>query len=100
MTIWPGADKIAALEEYGAEEGVIRAEPDSTLESWILTVMSASNHDSAQTVQQANVLGFLHVASVDETRRKLRVLAPSTARLGDQPVIWGRWPEPNLNLLG
>jgi polyribonucleotide 5'-hydroxyl-kinase len=89
-----------ALEGYGVEEGVVRAEADPSMESWILTVMNASNHDSVETIQQANVLGFLHVASVDESRRKLRVLAPSAGRLGDRPVIWGRWPEPNLNLLG
>jgi polyribonucleotide 5'-hydroxyl-kinase len=33
------------------------------------------------------------VAEVDETRRKVRFLAPHPSRWGDRALVWGNWPE-------
>lgn len=62
--------------------------------------MNASPRDSADTIRAASVMGFVYVSDVDEERRKIKLLAPVGGRLGDRPLIWGRWPEPYINLLG
>jgi polyribonucleotide 5'-hydroxyl-kinase len=62
--------------------------------------MYASPRDAPDTIRAASVMGFVYVADVDETRRKLKILAPVSGRLGDRPLIWGQWPEPFINLLG
>lgn len=62
--------------------------------------MNASVRDSSDVVRAANVMGFVYVADVDEDRRKIKILAPVSGRLGDKPLVWGKWPEPYINLLG
>lgn len=82
------------------EEVLERVEPEPSMAHWTLAVMNASIHDSPEAIQHATVMGFVYVADVDTDRRKLKILAPVSGRLGDRPVIWGRWPEPYINLLG
>jgi polyribonucleotide 5'-hydroxyl-kinase len=70
------------------------------MQHWTLAVMHASLKDSPETLRAANVMGFVYVADVDEERRKMKILAPVPGRLGDRPLIMGKWPEPFINLLG
>ncbi len=77
-----------------------KTEVSGSLSHWTLAVMNASIHDSPETIQFSTVLGFVYVADADVERRKLKVLAPFSVRLGDRPLILGRWPEPFINLLG
>lgn len=67
---------------------------------WTLAVMNASVRDSLETIRYASVMGFVYVADVEPERRRLKILAPVNGRLGDRPLVWGHWPEPNINLLG
>ena len=62
--------------------------------------MQASNKDGPETIRSSPVLGFVYVADVDAERSKVKLLAPLPGRLGDRPLIWGKWPEPHVNLLG
>ncbi|KOS20582.1 mRNA cleavage and polyadenylation factor CLP1 [Escovopsis weberi] len=80
--------------------GLVREEPSSIMQHWTLAVMHASLREPPEVVRVANVMGFVYVADVDEERRKVKILAPVGGRLGDKPMIWGRWPEPYINLLG
>jgi polyribonucleotide 5'-hydroxyl-kinase len=77
-----------------------RTEPSLMLQNCVLAVASASPHDGADAISEANIMGFVYIADVDEKRRKLRVLAPMGARLGDRPLLWGSWPEPMVSLVG
>lgn len=70
------------------------------MQNCTLAVVYANPNDPADAVRDANVMGFVYVADVDEKRRRLRVLAPVSARLGDRPLLWGLWPEPMVSLLG
>lgn len=70
------------------------------MQHWTLAVMHASTKDAPETVRAASVMGFVYVSDVDEERRKIKVLAPVGGRLGDRPLVWGKWPEPFMNLLG
>jgi len=76
------------------------AEISPEMSHWTLAVMNASVNDPPETIRQAPVIGFIAIADVDEDRRRLKVLSPTSGRLGSQPLIWGRWPEPYINLLG
>lgn len=70
------------------------------MQHWTMAIMYASTRDSPETVRAASVMGYVYVSDVDEERRKIKLLAPVSGRLGDRPMIWGRWPEPYINLLG
>ncbi|KAK3389232.1 Pre-mRNA cleavage complex II protein Clp1-domain-containing protein [Podospora didyma] len=76
------------------------AEITAEMSHWTLAVMNASVNDPPETIRKAPVMGFIAVADVDEDRRRLKILSPVTSRLGNRPLVWGRWPEPYINLLG
>lgn len=76
------------------------AEISAEMSHWTLTVMNASVNDPPETIRQAPVMGFVGIADVDEDRRRLKILSPVSGRLGNRPMVWGRWPEPYINLLG
>ncbi len=78
----------------------MREEACSSMEHWTLAIMHASIRDSPETIRAAGVMGFVYVSDVDEQKRKVKMLAPVSGRLGDRPLVWGRWPEPFINLLG
>ncbi|EFX06160.1 mRNA cleavage factor complex 2 protein [Grosmannia clavigera kw1407] len=83
-----------------ADSRLEKVEASNALMHWTLSVMNASNHDPPDVVQHAAVLGFVYVADVEADRRKMRILAPVSGRLGDRPLVLGRWPEPYINLVG
>ncbi|KAH7031414.1 Pre-mRNA cleavage complex II protein Clp1-domain-containing protein [Microdochium trichocladiopsis] len=83
-----------------SDDTVQRVEPSLMMQNCTLAVMYASVHDPPDTIRDANVMGFVYVADVDEKRKKLKILAPVSARLGDRPLLWGSWPEPMVSLLG
>lgn len=70
------------------------------MQHWTLTVMHATIRQPPEVVRTAGVMGFVYVSDVDEERRKIKILAPMGGRLGDRPLVLGRWPEPYINLLG
>ncbi|KAF4506084.1 hypothetical protein G6O67_006204 [Ophiocordyceps sinensis] len=92
--------KVPEDAAYGQNECLVREEPSSVMQHWTLAVMHASTRDGPEAVRTASVMGFVYVSAVNEERRKIKVLAPVAGRLGDRPLIWGRWPEPYMNLLG
>ena len=84
----------------GGSHRLAKFDASPALAHWTLAVMNAGLHDAPDAVQQATVQGFVYVAEVDGERRKVRVLAPVSGRLGDRPLVFGRWPEPYINLVG
>jgi polyribonucleotide 5'-hydroxyl-kinase len=76
-----------------------KVEPTSQMLHCILAVMLALPHDSQDTIRDAPVMGFVYVAEVDEKKKKLRLLAPLNAKLGDRPLVWGSWPEAAVSLI-
>ncbi|KAK4177113.1 Pre-mRNA cleavage complex II protein Clp1-domain-containing protein [Triangularia setosa] len=76
-----------------------RAEITEEMSHWTLAVMDASVNDPLETIRQAPVIGWVCVSDVDKDRRRLKILSPVSGRL-TRPMVWGRWPEPYVNLLG
>ncbi|RYO93867.1 hypothetical protein DL764_007918 [Monosporascus ibericus] len=79
---------------------VEKVEPCQPMQNCTLAVVYAPPTTRDPVHDDANVMGFVYVADVDEKKRRLRVLAPVSARLGDRPLLWGPWPEPMVSLLG
>ncbi|KAI1496488.1 Pre-mRNA cleavage complex II protein Clp1-domain-containing protein [Biscogniauxia marginata] len=106
LSIWrvneaPSASSSTAGGEDDIYTDTIeRAEPSAMMQNCTLAVVYASVHDAPDAIRDANIMGFVYVADVDEKRRKLRILAPVSARLGDRPLLWGSWPEPMVSLVG
>ncbi|GKT93303.1 pre-mRNA cleavage complex II protein Clp1 [Colletotrichum tofieldiae] len=86
---------------YGnADDGLMRVDPGQLMAHWTLAIVYASVKDSPETIRTANVMGYVYIADIDKEKRKLRILAPVSGRLGDRPLLMGKWPEPFINLLG
>jgi polyribonucleotide 5'-hydroxyl-kinase len=82
------------------DEVFVRVDPELEMAHWTLAMMNASIHDPPEAIRQAPVMGFVYIADMDRDRRKAKVLAPVSGRLGDCRLALGRWPEPFINLLG
>ncbi|KEY69953.1 hypothetical protein S7711_06485 [Stachybotrys chartarum IBT 7711] len=67
--------KPSDYSTYG-EDTLIREEPSALMQHWALAIMHAGLKDPPETVRAASVMGFVHVADVDEERRKVKILAP------------------------
>ncbi|KAK1242872.1 hypothetical protein MKX08_005684 [Trichoderma sp. CBMAI-0020] len=91
---------VLTTDSPDEKQGLVLEEPSSLMQHWTFAVMNASVRDSPDVIRAANVMGFVYVADVDEDRRKIKILAPVSGRLGDKPLVWGKWPEPYINLLG
>jgi polyribonucleotide 5'-hydroxyl-kinase len=85
---------------YDNQQALEPAEVSAEMSHWAFAVMNASVNDPPETIRQAPVMGFMAIADVDEDRRRLKILSPVSGRLGNRPMVWGRWPEPYINLLG
>jgi len=87
-------------EEENEQQLYEKLEPSSLMQHCILAVMYASIHDTQETIRDASVMGFVYVAAADDTKKRLKILAPLNTRVTDRPMIWGSWPEPALSLIG
>ena len=96
----PAANSLSVSEYLADEEVLEKMEPVPEMAHWCLAVMNASVRDSLETIRYASVMGFVYVADVEPEKRRLKILAPVSGRLGDRPLVWGHWPEPHINLLG
>ena len=76
-----------------------KIEPSSQLLHSVLAIVQADASAAQEDIRDASVLGFVYVAEVDETRKKLKMLTPLSGRLPNQAMVWGAWPE-NVDLLG
>ncbi|SPN99689.1 related to cleavage/polyadenylation factor IA subunit [Cephalotrichum gorgonifer] len=92
--------KIPDTETYPPDRPLERVNPSPEMEHWTLAIMQASVKDTPETIRSSLVLGCVYVADVDVERSKVKLLSPLPGRLGDRPLILGKWPEPHVNLLG
>ncbi|KAF6827733.1 mRNA cleavage and polyadenylation factor CLP1 [Colletotrichum plurivorum] len=93
--------RLGDFSMYGvAEDGLMKVDASQLQAHWILAIAYASLKDAPETIRTANIMGYVYVADIDKEKRKLRILAPVSGRLGDRPMLMGKWPEPYINLLG
>ncbi|KAK2031376.1 pre-mRNA cleavage complex II protein Clp1 [Colletotrichum zoysiae] len=93
--------RIGDYSVYGnGDDGLMRIDPGQLMAHWTLAIVYASVKDPPEAIRTANVMGYVYIADVDREKRKLKILAPVSGRLGDRPLLMGKWPEPFINLLG
>ncbi|KAK4641159.1 Cleavage polyadenylation factor subunit clp1 [Podospora bellae-mahoneyi] len=90
---------VDAMDLDDPNQVLERAEISEEMSHWTLAVMDASVNDPLETIRQAPVIGWVCVSDVDKDRRRLKILSTVSGRL-TRPMVWGRWPEPYVNLLG
>lgn len=57
----------------------------------LLTVKQAARNASHETIRDAPILGYLYVADVDETKKRMTITSPVRGRLPIEAVVWGSW---------
>ena len=77
-----------------------KVEPSSLMQHCMLAIIQAEPDDREETIRESSVIGFVYVAEVDETKKKIRILAPLSGRLPRKAMIWGLWPESAGDLVG
>jgi len=70
------------------------------MQNALLAVKYASPIDAQDTIRDASVMGYLYVADVDNSKRKIRILSPVGGRLPTRALVWGVWPEGVGDLVG
>lgn len=92
---------IIATESSAAEHrGLEKVDPSTAISHWTMPIMNTKVGDSPEAVRTATVLGFVYIADVNTDRRKINILAPTSGRDPNQPLLLGSWPEQYINLLG
>jgi len=76
------------------------AEPTLAMQNVLLAVKYASPTDSEDTVRDASVMGYLYIAEVDESKKKIRILSPVGGRLPSRALVWGVFPDGVGDLVG
>ncbi|KAK8079446.1 mRNA cleavage and polyadenylation factor CLP1 [Apiospora hydei] len=107
VTIWKVVEDSTTAssdDDYydpaASETSLEKVEPSLAMASCLLAVVYANVHDDPDTIRDANVMGYVWVAGVDEAKRKLKLTAPVPTRLGDRPMVFGNYPEPVIGLTG
>ncbi|GAB7355091.1 hypothetical protein MBLNU459_g5675t1 [Dothideomycetes sp. NU459] len=67
--------------------------PGQGMVNGIVAIKFCPGNSAHETIRDSTVMGFVYVAEVDETRKKVRFLAPHPSRWGDRALVFGSWPE-------
>lgn len=70
-----------------------KVSPSVAMTGSLLAIKFCSGNGGEDAIRDSAVMGFLYVADVDESRKKVRFLAPHPQRWGDRALVWGSWPE-------
>lgn len=73
-------------------KGFEKIEPGQSLLNAIAAIKFASAGADQAQIRDAAVMGFVYVAEVDETKKRIRFLAPHPGRWGDRVLVVGEWP--------
>lgn len=82
----------AGKHEYSSSM-LEKVAPNQGMINGILAIKFCAGNASQDSIRDSCVLGFVYVAEVDETRKRVRFLAPHPSRWGDRALVWGNWPE-------
>lgn len=94
LSFMPGTDHDEDTSAgQGASNVLEKVTPSQGMVNAILSVKFCLGKSPVDSVRDSCVMGFVYVAEVDETRKKVRFLAPHPSRWGDRALVWGNWPE-------
>lgn len=75
--------------------------PPLALQNTLLALTNAAPNAPLSEIRDSSVLGFAYVATVDDKRGRIHLLAPVPGRIPSRALIWGRkWPGEVVGLVG
>lgn len=84
-------------EEYNpsntTKEIYERVTPSSAIQNKLLAITTASPNDKHEVIRDSSVRGYIYVADVDESKKKVRLLSPQPGHLPGSAMVMGGWPE-------
>ncbi|CAZ85735.1 unnamed protein product [Tuber melanosporum] len=84
----------------GGQALLVQAECSMLLQHSVAAVLHAEVGDEAHVLAESSVMGFVYIASVDEQKRYMKILAPMPGRLPPKPLVVSSFPEPTFSLVG
>lgn len=70
-----------------------KATPSSLIQNSLLAVTTASANERQEVIRDSSIRGYIYVADVDETKRKVRLLSPQPGQTPSNAMILGSFPE-------
>ena len=89
----PGRDDE---EQYDLKSDAVleKMEPNASLTASLLAIKMCSGAPGDEIeIRDSPAMGFVYVAEVDETKKRIRFLAPHPQRWGDRALMVGNFPE-------
>jgi polyribonucleotide 5'-hydroxyl-kinase len=80
---------------YGNQKEEIyeKVSPKADMTNSLLAITTASSNDGKEVIRDSSVKGYVYLADVDETKRKVRLLSPQPGQTPSSALIWGPFPE-------
>lgn len=73
--------------------------PSNDMLGRLCAIKFADSKAEEMEVRDSAVMGFAYVAEVDETKKRVRFLAPHPQRWGDRVMVFGGYPGPVVDLV-
>jgi polyribonucleotide 5'-hydroxyl-kinase len=70
------------------------------MQNSLLAITTASSTDSHEVIRDSSVRGYIYVADVDDTKKKVRLLSPQPGMIPGNAMVLGTWPEDVPGLVG
>lgn len=96
----PGADDDYDPSAVGSSSSLQKEPPSAMLQNSLLAVTNASPGDSLEAIRDASILGYLYVAEVEDSKKRIRLLSPVSGRMPGNALLVGEWPEGIMDLMG
>ncbi|RPB05926.1 Clp1-domain-containing protein [Choiromyces venosus 120613-1] len=84
----------------GGQALLVQADCGMVLQHSVAAVLHAELADPVHVLAESSVMGFVYIASVDEQKRYMKILAPMPGRLPPKPLVVSSFPEPTFSLVG
>ncbi|KAF2121540.1 Pre-mRNA cleavage complex II protein Clp1-domain-containing protein [Lophiotrema nucula] len=83
-----------AYDDFGSTPDIYeRVTPTPELQNSLLAVTTAAANDRQEMIRDASIRGYIYVADVDETKKKVRLLSPQPGQTPPNALILGSFPE-------
>ncbi|KAF1347786.1 Pre-mRNA cleavage complex II protein Clp1-domain-containing protein [Delphinella strobiligena] len=95
LSFLPGMDEdeSTAAASHSSSGFLEKVTPGQSMINSVLAIKFCPGNAGQDSIRDSCVMGFVYVAEVDETRKRVRFLAPHPSRWGDRALVWGNWPE-------
>jgi polyribonucleotide 5'-hydroxyl-kinase len=85
---------------YGSQTEIYeRIAPASFIQNSLLAVTTSAANEKQDIIRDSSVRGYLYVADVDETKKKVRLLSPQPGQTPSNAIVYGTFPEDVPGLL-